>query len=133
MKDKTTDVDRLARHCSLWHGTRQQLETLAGHTLRIAYSAAVRLARRRMLPWCDLDCVAVDAAAWCVGAGLRRYGGRRCAWTTYVSAAAVREAGRLADDRSMRRRLAELARELGDVIGGEDEALEGLRRGHPPQ
>ena len=105
MRDKATDVGRLARHCSLWHGTHQQLETLAGHTMRIAYSAAVRLARRRMLAWCDLDCVAVDAAAWCVGAGLRRYGGRMCAWSTYVTAAVRREAGRLADDARMQRRL----------------------------
>lgn len=101
-------ISRLARRCA-YHSTPALRERLAEDTLRLAMAAAVALARTRRLRWCDVDCAATDAAAWCMGDGLRRYDPALCAWATYVSAACRREAGRIRDDEA---RMAEVRRRL---------------------
>lgn len=95
---RPSPISRLAHRCAMFGCPASLRESLAEQTLRLASAAAVRLARAGELRWCDVDCVAVDAAAWCMGDGLRRYRRTRSAWSTYVSAAVRREAARIQDD-----------------------------------
>lgn len=91
------ELSRLARRCAS-HGTPEMREALAEQTVKLARAAVGRLAQAAAppIPWCDLDCIAIDAAAWCMGRdSLRRFecrdGG---AWSTHVYSAVRREASR---------------------------------------
>lgn len=112
---RPSPISRLAHRCAMFGCPASLRESLAEQTLRLASAAAVRLARAGELRWCDADCVAVDAAAWCMGDGLRRYRRTRSAWSTYVSAAVRREAARVvAEEARVARLRREIARRQGE-------------------
>lgn len=106
-------LTRLARRCA-YHSTSALRDRLAEDTLRLAMAAAVALARTRRLRWCDVDCAATDAAAWCMGPGRRRFDPSLARWATFVSKAVRREAGRIRDDED---RMAEVRRRLAREDG----------------
>lgn len=106
-------ISRLAARAALYGLPASRREALAEQTLRLASAAAVRLARAGDVRWCDVDCIAVDAAAWCMGDGLRRYQRTHSAWSTYVFAAVRREAERVRADE------ARLARVRAEILKNE--------------
>ena len=113
-------ISRLARRCA-YHSTSALRERLAEDTLRLAMAAAVALARTRRLRWCDVDCAATDASAWCLGEGLRRFDPSLARWSTFVSNAVRREARRIAAEEA---RMARLRRNLKDNKTEENDGTE---------
>ena len=110
---RPSPISRLAHRCAMFGCPASLRESLAEQTLRLASAAAVRLALAGEARWCDADCIAVDAAAWCMGDGLRRYRRTRSAWSTYVSAAVRREAERMSAEE------ARLARVRAEILKNE--------------
>lgn len=111
------------------HSTRARRERLAALTVEMAKQSAVNCARRHVIPWGDVDCVAVDAAAWCVSSqGVRAYDPRLGAWTTYVALVVLREAIAAARRYACQARSRRAAAATLPQDAGYDVELELLRR-----
>ena len=111
------------------HSTRERRNRLAALTVELARQSAVDCARRHVIPWGDVDCVAIDAAAWCVSpGGVRAYDPRLGAWATYVALAVLREAIAAARRYARQARSRRAAAAALPQDAGYDVELELLRR-----
>lgn len=111
------------------HSTRERRNRLAALTVDLARQSTEDCARRHMIPWCDVDCVAVDAAAWCVSSqGVHAYDPRLGTWATYVALAVLREAISAARRYARQARSRRAAAAAFPQDAGYDVELELLRR-----
>lgn len=109
-------LTRLALLCHR-HSNPQRRALLAEQTLKIAFAVARLMSRRRWIRRCDVSCVAVDAAAWCLGEGRRFFVHGTARWSTFVALTVRREAARIIDDEA---RQARIRREIARRLGGGD-------------